>query len=365
MPKINLAILSQNEKAVSETFIRAHMQLPFNNFFYYGGMVPTFLQGKRLLNTGSLLTKFRQKIWSRFNHTELALLRSLRFNKIDVALAEYGPTACHCLPVLKNLNIRLIVHFHGFDATNPETLALYKSGYLEVFSYADSIVVVSKKMIGDVVALGATRQKVIVAPCGPHDDFFTISPSFENALYLAVARFVDVKGYLFTLAAFFKVWEKEKLARLVCIGEGPQLESCRQFVKINGIEDAVLFVGAADRDLIKSYCVKAICVVQHSVTLPGGLTEGSPVSLKEAMAAGLPIVASRSGGIPDFIVHEETGFLVEEGDVNQMASYMLKLLSDKDLARKMGRNGRKNIMENFSMEQHLEIIAKAVIRAYD
>lgn len=360
----NLAIFSPMQNAYSETFIQAHRQLPFKIKFYHGGFLPNQLEGEKDLYDFSFREKIILRLNKKFNLTEHALYFSLKREGINCVLAEYGPTACESLGVLKKLNIPLIVHFHGFDATSNEVIVKYKDCYPKLFSYADNVIAVSEKMKNDLISLGCNEKKIIVTPCGPSPEYSKLQPFFERKQFIAVARFVEVKGYLLTLSAFKKVLDKHPDANLVCIGDGPQLESCKQFTKITNIENVVSFRGAQKPEEIKKELEQSSVFVQHSVTLNGGLTEGSPVSIMEAMSAGLPVVGSRSGGIVDLVLHKETGFLVNEFEIDEMANYMIQLIEDKSLAKKMGVSGRKRIENELSQEKHLGIIEHLIANVF-
>ena len=84
-----------------------------------------------------------------------------------------------------------------------------------------------------------------------------------------------------------------------------------------------------------------------------GDCEGTPVGILEAGASGLPVVATRHGGIPDVVVEAETGFLVDEGDVVGMAEHVLRLAREPALAGEMGRAAHRRIGEHFSMERSI------------
>ena len=98
---------------------------------------------------------------------------------------------------------------------------------------------------------------------------------------------------------------------------------------------------------------RARAAVQHSMRASNGDSEGTPNSLKEAGASGLPVVATRHGGIPDIIIDGKTGFLVDEGDVERMAEYMTQLAKDPILAARLGRAAREHVCAEFSMEQSI------------
>ena len=84
--------------------------------------------------------------------------------------------------------------------------------------------------------------------------------------------------------------------------------------------------------------------------------EGTPVSILEASIAGLPIISTYHGGIPDVVLHEQTGLLCKEHDVNTMSTHMLQLLDDVAYAKQLGAAGKQHIKENFSLDRHIDVL---------
>jgi len=98
---------------------------------------------------------------------------------------------------------------------------------------------------------------------------------------------------------------------------------------------------------------KADIFLQHSVTDPtNGDMEGLPVAILEAMARGLPVVSTRHAGIPEQVVEEQTGILVDEGDVDGMAKGILRLAIDPSLRQRMGQAGHRRALANFMWERN-------------
>ena len=124
-----LAILSPNQNAYSETFIQAHKRLPFNIKFYYGGSLPTALEGDSNILKLSFFERIKRRLLKGFSFEEKRILFSLRKENVDCVLAEYGTTAADSLKVLQYLNLPLIVHFHGYDASIREVI----DGYIEKY----------------------------------------------------------------------------------------------------------------------------------------------------------------------------------------------------------------------------------------
>jgi colanic acid/amylovoran biosynthesis glycosyltransferase len=370
---LNLAIVSPNRDAYTETFIKAHKDLiRFPKVFYYGGGgLPKFSSKEgKLYNPYVLLNPFL--IFKKIKNDEKGIdaqlfLNSLRKNKIDIILAEYGVTAAHILPVCKALKIPLVVHFHGYDASNHDVIARYAKEYLKVFEYASSIISVSKVMTEMLQQLGAPAQKIFLNTYGPNESFFTNKPDFQNQNFLAVGRFVDKKAPYYTILAFNETLKLFPDAKLLYAGEGPLLSMCKNLVHYLGIVDSVLFLGKKSHDDIRSLMNSSSAFVQHSITSEDGDMEGTPVAIIEAAAAGLPVISTIHAGIPDVVIHNKTGFLVKEHDVKSMALYMQKILQNSEIAKDMGKRGKEHINHSFSIDRHItniENILKEAVDAY-
>lgn len=355
-----LAILSPNQNAYSETFIQAHRKLPFTIKFYYGGSIPFSLEGNDSILKLSFPERIKRKLLRGFTFTEKRLLFSLRQEKADCVLAEYGTTAADSLKVIKYLKLPLIVHFHGADASVKEVVEQYAEKYRSVFEYASKIIVVSKKMKEALLELGCPEEKLVINCCGPDDSFFTVLPTFQKPQFLAVGRFVNKKAPYLTIFSFKKVVQDWPNAKLIMVGTGELLNICKSLTHLLNLENNIEFKGVCKHEEIKELLQQSIAFVQHSVVAENGDSEGTPVAVLEAQAAGLPVIATFHAGIPDVVLHNETGLLSKEKDINEMAINMLHILNEKGLARMLGVNGRNRMEENFTLEKHLMIL-KAII----
>ncbi len=362
-----LGILSPNENAYSETFIQAHKSLPFKIFFYCNGRVPVQLAGTVGLVRLShkIYFKLKSLINKKLTASEQILKYLLRKKKVECVLAEYGVTAAASLRVIQSLNLPLIVHFHGFDASDRNFLLKYKEKYIEVFQYAGAVVSVSRKMTEDLIALGCHPDKIVLNTYGPNPDFFNIRPNFNSKNFIAIGRFVDKKAPHLTIKAFSALAKRCPDAHLFMAGEGNLLKYCQDLVKDLGIGQQVSFLGILPKSQIVRFFSNSLAFVQHSVTAKNGDSEGTPVAILEASAAGLPVIATRHAGISDVIEDGITGFLVEEFDTAGMANYMIELCENPEKAKVMGARGKEFIRSNFTLEKHLsrltEIINKAML----
>jgi len=359
-----LAIFSPNEITYSETFIQAHKKLPYNIRYYYGGMLPVKAEFNPNLIDFSLRERIEKKITQHgFNLREYALMNSLKKEKVDCVLAEYGPTACATLKVVSFLKIPLVVHFHGYDASHKATIKTYKDQYRQVFEYASTIVAVSRKMKGDLIGLGCNEKKIIVSSCGPDIIFFKNNPEYKNQSFLTVGRFAEKKSPFTTILAFKKVTEKYPVAKLIMLGEGELYSSSKVLVRALKIEKNVEFKGVQTKESIKNLFEASIAFLQHSVVAESGDSEGTPVAVLEAQAAALPVVGTYHAGIPDIVINNETGLLVEENDIDAMATNMMRILNEPGLARRLGEKGRERILNNFTQEIHLKSLKNIIDKA--
>jgi glycosyltransferase involved in cell wall biosynthesis len=293
-----------------------------------------------------------------------ALQRFLVANRVKVVLAEYGLTGLVLMEVCSGAGIPLVVHFHGHDAYRDSVLQGVGRQYPRLFQQAAAIVAVSHDMEHQLIRLGAPVAKLHYNPYGVDLDMFAqAEPSAAPPTFLAVGRFVDKKAPYLTLLAFSNVRKEVPSASLQMIGDGELLEACQRLASALGIADAVEFCGPQPHNEVAKAMTRARAFVQHSVKACDGDSEGTPVAILEAGASGLPVIATRHTGIADVVVHGETGFLVDEGDVDGMAEHMLRLAQEPETAARLGRAARVRIQTNHSMEKSISGLWNILVRA--
>jgi len=362
--KINIALFSPSKNPYSETFIQAHKKYLKDNVFYYYGTG----QNIRLEGYGNLLGSFstillslQKRILGKPNHYlwSKPLLTSLKKQKIDSVLIEYGTHAYRLLPVLSKLELPIVVHFHGYDASMRDVIKNCNN-YKEVFELTTNVIAVSLQMKEKLFKLGCSQKKIIYTPCAPNDKYFKVNPKYNKRQFVAIGRFVDKKAPYLTILAFKKIVKKHPDVILLMAGDGVLLDSCKNLVKQFHLEKNINFIGVINSDEVINIFSESIAFVQHSITADNGDMEGTPVSVLEASAAGLPVISTIHAGIPNVIIHNKTGFLCEEHDVDAMSNNMLKILENVELAKEMGAEGKKHIQQNFNMNRHINVIQAAL-----
>lgn len=268
----------------------------------------------------------------------------------DVILVEFGHLAAAILPVLHSFHIPFLVHFHGMDLSICWQNKKYRRQLAELSESASFLIVVNRVVQAHrLEMIGCPREKIRCIPCGAiveSDESVKDQKDRDEKHILCVSRLTKKKGLPFTLKAFQSVVARDPEARLTIIGDGPESAKCVRFIKKHGLESCVRMLGTQPHDVVLKEMYRASIFAQHSITTRAGDEEGWPVSIAEAQGTGLPVVSTRSGGIPENVVDGVTGFLVDEKDWRSMADRLMILLRDNDLRNRMGEAARRHIMVN-------------------
>lgn len=356
---MKICIVQPNPPDVSETFLRAHAEkLPGNVTILHGkrartrsGQVSLSEHLKRAPLAIERVLLAKDKKWE---YTQ-SYLRAFRQLNPDVVIAEYGPTGVHVMDACRDADVPMIVHFRGYDASHIPTLATYRKSYARLFQQAGAIVAVSHSIARKLHELGADPLKIYHNPSGADcHKFVPADPAAAPPVFLAVGRFTDKKAPHLTILAFAEVHRQRPKARLRMIGTGSLFPFCQELVRNLRLEGSVELLGRQPHSVVQTEMRQARTFVQHSVIASHGDSEGTPGSVMEAGASGLPVVATRHAGIPDVVIHEETGLLCNEHDVYGMSRLMLRLVDDANFAAKLGQAARRRVVAEFSQERSIE-----------
>lgn len=161
-------------------------------------------------------------------------------------------------------------------------------------------------------------------------------------VYGTVARFGPYKGHSFLIKAFERVREQVPSAHLILAGDGPLKEEIQEQAARAGLDDSVHFLGRRND-------VPRLLRAMDAFVLPSVGSEGMPLVILEAMAAGVPCIASSLSGIPEIINDDDVGFLVPPGDDNALAEAMTALANSPEQKRNtLIENARERVRTNFS-----------------
>lgn len=247
-------------------------------------------------------------------------------------LAQYGPPP-----------VPLLVTFHGSDINAAlADEAYYRALVEQVFPRSARCIFVSESLRGHAIDLGCPPEKAVVCYLG-----VPASPPVERRgrtgrrLLVCVARFAPVKGHQYLIEAFSLVAREDSDVDLALVGDGPLRGRVRWLVERLGLQGRVRLMGALQPAEVAQVLAAADIYVQHSVTTEDGQQEALGIAIGEAMSAGLPVVATRSGGTEELVTEGLTGMLVPERDVAGMAAAIQRLLGSESLRGEMGARARE------------------------
>ncbi len=263
--------------------------------------------------------------------------------------------------------VPIVVHtFHGHvfhDYFGPLQTRVFIGTERFLAALSDRIVTVSEGQRQELADYGvASLDKIAVVPLGFELDAFLnceslrgqlrreLGISKEMALVGIVARLTPIKNHRLFLDAARLVVEAGQAAMFLVVGDGELRAELEAYVAELGLAERVIFTGWR-RDLPRIYA-------DLDVVALSSLSEGTPVSLIEAMAAARPVVATRVGGVSDVVLDKKSGYLVQSKDGGGLARGILDLLRAPDRAREMGLAGRAAVHPKYASETLLANIEK-------
>lgn len=171
----------------------------------------------------------------------------------------------------------------------------------------------------------------------------------EDPRVICIAALKPYKGIPFLIDACALLKNEGISFRCDVIGTGPLQASVRRAIVKKGLHGVVTLRGALPQHAVAEEIRNADLFVLPSIIAADGQMEGIPVALMEAMAAGKPVVATAISGIPELVVHEQTGLLVDPASPRMLADAIKRLLSDGALCQQLVRNGRAKVREEFEL----------------
>lgn len=277
--------------------------------------------------------------------------------------AHFGVEAVYGMELADRLGVPLVTTFHGFDATlkrgdllrsRKPTWVQYLLKRAELCRRGALFIGVSRFIVDKLAELGVpsarTRLHYIGVDFAAFDSAEGEREGADGApVILHVARLVEKKGTAYLLDAFARLAQRHPQATLVVIGAGPLAAALAARAERLGIGARVRWLGARPHAEVRQWLRRASVLCLPSCTATNGDSEGLGLVLLEAAASGVPVVATRHGGIPEAVRDGETGYLVAERDSEALAEALDALFSRDDVRRRMGAAARALARERFDL----------------
>ena len=260
------------------------------------------------------------------------------------------------LSVQRRTGLPAVVSGYGYDVSGfPQQWHGLGRRYVRpVFDQVDCVLAMSEDMRRDICALGCPEHKVLVHYHGVDTTLFR-DPRRDHEtdgapVVLLMGRFDAKKGHEFLLQGLRRIDPRGASFRIVFVGDGALRADIERWVASAGWQDRVTFAGhipyGSDAHLAH---LRAAHVFAHPSLTVDGHKEGIPGTIVEAMASGLPVVATHHAGIPAVVRHDREGLLVRERDVEGLADALRSLLTDATLRERLGRAAAARAAESLDL----------------
>jgi len=221
-----------------------------------------------------------------------------------------------------------------------------------LFPATAAVTALSGEMAEKIIKLGCAPNKVRLQQLSVDTNKYKPRKSNQNDSghinILTVGRLVEKKGIELAIDAFSRL-HKEYNLRYRIAGDGHLRHRIENKIRALDLEDKIEMLGLIDQTEVQKELDKADLFLLPSVTSKSGNQEGTPTALLEAQACGVPVVSTLHAGIPEIVLDGVTGFLVEEGNVEELALGLKKLLEMPDRWEEMGKEGRQHVLEVHSI----------------
>lgn len=283
----------------------------------------------------------------------------------DWTIAHFGSSGviANNLREIGLLKSNIATVFHGLDISAELSYRDTLYHYKRLFGQSEVLLPISQLWQEKLISLGAPSEKTYIHRMGIELNQFQYSPPCKlNDLcsLLCIGRFSEKKGIRYALDALASLKDKFKF-HFYIVGFGELEGDIKAQIQALELTDNVTLLGTLSSEEVAYQLSQADIYLQPSVVAQNGDKEGVPVSIMEAMASGVPVVSTFHSGIPELITHNLSGLLVEERDVEALASAIFHLASSFSLRQKLSEAGLEQVKAisdlgklNIELIEHLE-----------
>jgi glycosyltransferase involved in cell wall biosynthesis len=283
----------------------------------------------------------------------------------DIIHSHFGPNGIRMNDILKkyNLNIPHLVSFHGTDINSlPDVKRNYLKNVHELCKQENTYFTAPSQFLRNkMINRGIPEEKITVVKNSFNTSFLSAEKQKEfrygdTLKLINVGRLESVKGQKYLIEAFSKLKGIYPNIHLTIIGKGKLESELKKVAKKYAVENEIDFLGNVSHQNIPNLLVQHDIYIQPSIITNKNVEENSPISVLEALAVGMPVIASDIGGLKEIIKIEKNGFLVSPKSVDDIV-YRLKIfIENPKLIKEMGSYARNDVQNNYSSFSQCQVM---------
>jgi len=286
------------------------------------------------------------------------LIKMLKRRPVDLMHVYFGHTGVHLLPFIHEWGKPCVVSFHGMDIQPRPQQEGFDAQMQELLQTVPLVLARSRSLMDGLERLGCPREKLRLNRTGIPLDQFPFQqrpmPADGSWRFVQACRLIAKKGLATAIQAFAKFHAKYPKARFCIAGDGPQKEQIAALITELRLEGVVELSGFLAQAELAALYARSHIFLHPSEMPPDQNQEGVPNSMLEAMATGLPVLATTHGGIPEAVTHERTGLLVPERDVEALFHAMCEVTDETDRLYILGQAASRAVREEFEQGKQIE-----------
>ncbi|HKP02541.1 MAG TPA: glycosyltransferase [Chthoniobacterales bacterium] len=263
----------------------------------------------------------------------------------------FGHIAVHLLPLIHAWPKPVVVSFHGADVMVDLDKPAYRAATQKMLQAVRMVLVRSESLGRALINLGCPAGKIRLQHTGIPVDEIPFQPRvwpLDGAWkFVQACRLIEKKGLRVSLRTFAKFAGRYPRSTFTIAGEGPLRTELGQVAADLGVADRVFFPGFISQTQLRELFYQSHIFLHPSEVSGDGNQEGVPNSMLEAMASGLPVFATKHGGIPEAIEDGRSGILVEERDDEALAGALLKWTGSPDELSAIAQAGAEVVRKRF------------------
>lgn len=276
----------------------------------------------------------------------------------DLMHIYFGHTGVHLLPFIKEWNKPVVVSFHGMDIQPRPQQPGYDDMMRELLQTVPLVLARSESLFDALEKWGCPREKMRLNRTGiPLDAFPLVKrtmPEDGRWQFVQACRLIAKKGLKSAMQAFAMFHGFQPNSRFVIAGDGPMKETLLELARELGVAQAVELRGFLDQAALAKLYAESHVFVHPSEMTSDQNQEGVPNSMLEAMATGLPVLATRHGGIPEAVTDGASGLLCPERDPQALMEAMFRFTEHPENMIAMGEDAARSVREEFSQQRAIE-----------